>query len=105
MILAKKQAFTLSTLTYCKTTCGRSVMSILFLLSSHIFKNGDMDLSLGGTVDVANPLPNVAKLVDAGNGDEDEDDESANRFHSHFTHFIGKRKIVFNIKKICLIRK
>ena len=53
-------------------------VAILFF-SSHIFKNGDMDLSGGGKSDVANPLPNVAKLVDTGNGDEDEDDESSNR--------------------------
>ena len=66
-------------------------MTILFL-SSHIFKNGDMDLSLGGKFDVANPLPNVAKLVDTGNGDEDEDDESSNRSQT-FLNIIGKEMV------------
>jgi hypothetical protein len=38
--------------------------------SSHIFKNGDMDLSGN---EVSNPLPSVAKLVDTGAGDDDDD--------------------------------
>jgi hypothetical protein len=37
-----------------------------------------MDLSSTGN-DVTNPLPSVAKLVDTGNGDEEEEDDSLNR--------------------------
>ena len=65
--------------------------SFVFSLSSQIYKNGDMDLSSTGN-DVTNPLPSVAKLVDTGNGDEEEEDESLNRFDKVY-HLIPKSRI------------
>jgi hypothetical protein len=67
-----------------------------FTLSSHIYKNGDMDLSSTGN-DVTNPLPSVAKLVDTGNGDEEEEDDSLNRCDNVY-HMIPKVCTYFHLK-------